>query len=128
MDYIKLGIFLILFWTFISSTVLVDFLSKKSALCVTLFGCLATGLFFIGNAYHFRYAFLNPFEGDAWQIIGVGIVWSLYLAFPNLLAVKLLKKSESIFLRSVYSVLAAVVQLVVCIIPSIPLLGVFSME
>jgi len=85
------------------------------------------GLLFTGGAYHVRTAYLSPSPSP--DILMIGLIWATYLALPTVILAKLLSAKRNIFAERLrYSLLAAFLQLVFCVAPSIPLLIILSME
>jgi hypothetical protein len=119
---------LLTLWTVVAGTLLCGAMPPKIALWSSAIVAFILGLLFTGGAYHVRTAYLSPFSSPEILVI-IGLAWATYLALPTVILAKLLSAKRRNFAeRFRYSLVAAFLQLVFCVAPSIPLLIVLSME
>ncbi|MHB1402385.1 MAG: hypothetical protein ACYCWB_08305 [Thiobacillus sp.] len=120
--------FLVL-WTVLAGTLLFGTASQKLAFWGSVAVAFIIGVLFTSGAFHIRNAFLNPLLSRSWALICIGIVWSAYLALPTIILAKVLSAKHRVFAeRFGYSVVAALLQAVICIVPSVPWFIIFSFE
>jgi hypothetical protein len=119
---------LLVLWTVVAGTLLCGATSKKVALWGSAIVAIILGLLFTSGSYHVRNAYLSLFSSPGILVI-LGLVWSAYLALPTVILAKLLfAERRSLAVRFGYSVVAAFLQMALCVIPSIPWLIILSME
>lgn len=102
--------FLVL-WTVLAGTLPLGASSKKLAFWGSVAIALILGVLFTSYAYHIRHAYLSPLSPRSWMPIGIGLVWSVYLAMPAIILVKKLSVNPRGFSeRLFYSMVAAFLQ------------------
>lgn len=120
---------LLILWTVLAGTLLFGASSQKLAFWGAVAVALIIGVLFTSGAYHIRNAFLNPLVSRSWVLMCVGFVWSAYLALPTVILAKVLSvKHRNFAERLGYSLIAALLQAVICVVPSIPWFILFSLE
>lgn len=118
-----------IFWTLFSGIILFGTPFKKVAFWASVIVALIIGFLFTTGAYHLWHAYLNPMHPQSWGLICAGFVWSTFLASPTIILAKLLLNNYQRFSeRIASSIAAAILQIIICIFPSIGLLIVFSIE
>jgi hypothetical protein len=119
---------LLVLWTVVAGTLLCGAMSRKVALWSSVIVAIIFGLLFTSGAYHVRNAYLSLFSSPSILVI-LGLVWAAYLALPTVILAKLLfAERRSLAVRFGYSIVAAFLQVALCVVPSIPWLIILSME
>src|SRR4030066_749738 len=107
-------------WTVLAGTFLFGTASQKLAFWGSVAVAFIIGVLFTSGAFHIRNAFLNPLLSRSWALIGIGIIWSAYLALPTIILAKMLSATHrGCAERLGYSAVAALLQAVICVVPSI---------